>query len=106
MEMTCWSRHMLYSVRPRTFRVFHMTVGDVLRILRYNLVAGVHLLGVADQLGSRPCDVLRVHSDARLLPKQSGISTAGAGLLSLTHRVQVRRPANGVMIQCSTWSSY
>lgn len=80
-----------------------MTVRDVLRILRYNLVAGVHLLGVADQLGSRPWDALWVHSDARLPPKrESGIVTAGAGLLSLPHHAQVRRPANVVMIQCGT----
>jgi hypothetical protein len=98
---------MLYPVRTRTLRVVHMTVRDVLRTLRYNLVAGVHLVGVADQLGSRPCHALKVHSDARPFPKrESGISTAGAGLLSVPHRVQVRRPANVVIIQCSTWSSY
>jgi hypothetical protein len=80
-----------------------MTVRDRPRILRYNLVAGVHLPGVDDQLGSRPWDAVRLHSGARLPPKrESGMITAGVRLFSLPHHAQVRRPANIVMSECST----
>lgn len=46
--------HLMFPVRSRTFQVFHMTVRDGPRIVRYNLVVVVHVLRVDGQLGSRP----------------------------------------------------